>query len=402
MPPPAKDTSRPGVPPASPPKAGPPVEKRTLLVVDDEAGPRESLKMVFNRTYQVIPASSGEEGVALAREIPIALAIVDIRMQGMNGIEVLQQLKQINDQTQVVILTAYETLQTAREAVRHGASDYLSKPFDIEQIQEVVEKCARRYEAAEAMLTQAEEDISRAKNEFLAILSHELNTPMNGIVGLQELLSQTDLTPEQTEMLKDIEECSYDLFGKINDILQYARLATEAYSQSSEVFNPAGLLMKLPETPSRKYQQTTIEYQVKDPLPELVRGPEYEIHIILLKLLDNACKFTDKGKVEVSLATRHAQLDSAEAVELIFSIKDAGSGIPESLLENDRILEPFRQGDPSSTRHHEGLGMGLALCNRLTRQVGGSLEIRNNPDRGSTVTFSVVLEVQAPEIPETS
>lgn len=135
-----------------------------------------------------------------------------------------------------------------------------------------------------------------------------------------------------------------------------------------------------------------------DPIPELVRGPEYEIHIILLKLLDNACKFTGKGQVQVSLAAPAYQSEDDSTVELVYAVRDAGSGIPEKLLQDGKILEPFRQGDPSSTRLHEGLGMGLALCHRLTHQVGGSLQIRNNEDQGSTVTFTVTLEIQAPEI----
>lgn len=374
------------VPPPSVPPPDHPVERLTLLVVDDEEGPRESLKMIFGREFEVLPACSGEEGVALARERRVAVAIVDIRMQEMNGIEVLRQLKAIHEDTQVVILTAYETLQTAREAVRNGASDYLSKPFDLDHIQQVVRKCAQRYETAESLTTRAEEDIQRAKNDFLAILSHELNTPMNGIIGLQELLAQTELTREQQEMLEDIEDCSYDLFGKINDILQYARLATDSYAMSGEVFNPVGLLMKLPDAPDRKYGGVHIHYRVRDPVPESVYGPEYEIHIILLKLLDNACKFTRSGDVVVHL---RSEPRSGGRHLLVYSVRDSGIGIPEEYLQGGQLLQPFTQGDPSNTRSYDGLGMGLALCHRLTEQIGGSLHIQNNEDRGSTVTFSV-------------
>ena len=107
------------------------LEKPTLLIVDDEEGPRQSLRIVFKNDYNVFVASNGTEALAIARERHIDVAVLDIMMSGMSGVEVLKHLKELDPSVEVVMLTAYETIETARQALRYGASDYLNKPFDI-------------------------------------------------------------------------------------------------------------------------------------------------------------------------------------------------------------------------------------------------------------------------------
>src|SRR5476649_899599 len=116
----------------------PPGKKYTLLVVDDEEGPRHSLRMVFRHDFHVHAVDSGEQALAYARAHPVHLAILDIRMAGCSGIEVLRALKEIDPKIEVLMLTAYETLETARQALRLGACDYLSKPFDLSAIRDAV------------------------------------------------------------------------------------------------------------------------------------------------------------------------------------------------------------------------------------------------------------------------
>jgi len=360
-----------------------------LLVIDDEAGPRESLKMIFSTRFNVHSAGSGEAGVELALKYDFALAIVDIRMQGMSGIEVLKRLKEINERTQVIILTAYESLQTAREAVRHGAGDYLSKPFDISHIETVVNRCLQRYLYLQEQENRHETYINEAKNEFLALLSHELYTPMNGIMGFQDILAQTDLNPEQRELVRDIEACSLNLFDKINDIVNYAKLTTEEYSRSSVEFNPATLVLKLHEIAESRKRSHDFKIEMDPALPQLVKGPEYEIQIILLKLLDNAFKFSDRGFIEVGLQSRERE---GGRIELTFSVLDCGEGISREVMNTGKLMKPFSPGDSSNTRKHEGLGMGLALCHRLCQQIDSQLDIASREGEGCRVSFTVTVD----------
>ena len=359
----------------------------TMMVVDDEAGPRESLKLIFGNQFRVLVAVSGEQAVEIAKKEEIALAIVDIRMQGMNGIEVLRELKRIREQSEVIILTAYETLRTARDAVTHGASDYLSKPFDIPHIQEVVKRCEQRYRFLVQHRHQIQDDLNRAKNEFLSVLSHELNTPMNGIMGLQEIMTQTELSDEQRDLLRDMQGCSLELFEKINDILNYARLSTDAYAHSHELFNPASMVLKLSQRENLlRADEVKVEVSLQPNVPSLVQGPEYEIQIILQKLVDNAFKFTKEGTVDLSLESRY--LD-ARHIELKYSVADTGVGIANEDLTHGDIFSPFSQGDASNTRNFGGMGMGLALCQRLCRELDSELKVESQEGKGSRFQFSI-------------
>jgi len=124
------------------------VSKPTLLIVDDEEGPRQSLRIVFKNDYNVLLATNGSDAIALAKSKPIDVAVCDIMMLGMSGVELLKELKTIDSSIEVIMLTAFETIETARQALRYGASDYLNKPFDIPTMRAAVAHAANKRHAA--------------------------------------------------------------------------------------------------------------------------------------------------------------------------------------------------------------------------------------------------------------
>ena len=140
---------------------------KRLLVVDDEEGPRESLNMIFCDDFDVTIATSGEEAIEFSKEAPFEVVITDIRMRGMSGIDVLREVKKIDAHTEVIVLTAYETLATARQAISLGASEYLKKPFDLDHIQKVVDCCYENYLFTTQRDTVIRQNVNAAKNNFL-------------------------------------------------------------------------------------------------------------------------------------------------------------------------------------------------------------------------------------------
>src|SRR5215211_2086412 len=194
----------------------------TLLVCDDEEGPRQSLRIVFKNDYRVLVASSGHEALAIAAHETIDVAVLDILMQGMSGVEVLRQLKQIDPAIEVIMLTAYETIETARHALRFGASDYLNKPFDIPTMREAVAKALVKRRSAlsfkdtgvqleslqrELADQRLREEMARTKGEIYASVLHDLNSPLTVISGFVELISRSvdktyKLEGEQLESIK--------------------------------------------------------------------------------------------------------------------------------------------------------------------------------------------------------
>lgn len=360
---------------------------KRMLVVDDEEGPRQSLNMIFCDDYDVTIATSGEEAVEFSAEQPFDLVITDIRMRGMSGIDVLREVKKLDKYTEVIVLTAYETLETARQAISLGASEYLKKPFDLDHIQTVVGRCYESFLFNTRQDTVIRNDVNAAKTNFLEIVSHELNTPMNGILGFIDLLEDTELDEEQKEFLGTIRDCSKDYFGHVQDIFTYARLSMGEEDVSSGSFNPATMMIKLVNDEKPK-DLVDLVTDIPSDVPQFVSGPEDEIRIALRKLLHNAVKFTVEGQVSLSVSFE-SLADSN--VKLRFEIKDTGPGIDPDYLQSGRIYDAFSQEDSSLKRTHGGLGVGLSLCRTIADRLGGELSIQSEQGQGTTCVFSVVV-----------
>ena len=357
-----------------------------LLIVDDDEGPRQSLDLIFRDQYKVTTASSGEEAVALSKKEPFAIAIVDIRMAGLSGIEVLKELKEIFPFTEVIILTAYESLDSARQAIANGASEYLSKTFEIDHIQEVVKKCQNRFNFITKQDRIIQDEIDEVKNAFINLLSHELKTPLNGIVGFTDLLDDGNLNKDQSEYINVIRKCSYQLLDILNDILEYAKLAANKHIVTSELFNPATLLLHAINKIDNENPKLSINVDIPIDLPPLVQGPEYEVKTILNKLIDNAVKFTPSGEVNVALKQ---EIQRPNEILLTFSVTDNGLGIPQEIIDSSQLFKPFSQVDDTPTRTYGGLGLGLALCKNRCSHIDAIIEVESKPGEGSRFLFAV-------------
>src|SRR5882672_11043066 len=201
-----------------------PLPKPTLLIVDDEEGPRQSLRVVFKDDYTLLLASDGPSAIALAQNHRIDVAVLDIRMAGMSGIEVLERLKFVDPSIEVVMMTAFETSETMRQALRLRACDYINKPFDIATMRSAVanamerrsfgsevRKNADKLQQLQSELQQQklEEQIVRTRGEIYASIIHDINGPLTVISGLLQFTNQSigqdaqSLDGEQLEQVKD-------------------------------------------------------------------------------------------------------------------------------------------------------------------------------------------------------
>ena len=253
----------------------------------------------------------------------------------------------------------------------------------------ITDRIVKNEQLAAKML--AAEESSRVKTEFLAVMSHEMRTPMNVILGLTDLARKEPGLPEKTkQQLEKIDQSGQHLLELINHILEINELGSGVIQLREELMRPADMLAQVNAIAQTLCENKGLSYRYEAPeeLPACCVGDEIQIKNILLGLLDNAIKYTDvPGKV--SFAAECTQHD--DRAELSFTVTDTGVGMSSEFLA--RIFEPFTQEDTSFSNRFGGSGLGLAVSKKMSDLMGGTLEVQSEKGKGSAFTFKVSLPV---------
>ncbi|MFH1379422.1 MAG: response regulator [bacterium] len=374
---------------------------KNLLVIDDEESVTDLIPVIFSDTeYQVVTANSPQEGIDMLDNNTFNVALVDIKMPGKDGIEVLQQIKDKNPDIEVLIMTGHATMEQAILALKNDASDFILKPFDANEIVLPVEKAFKNYELKaknKRLIKELSEErdrlvkmnkklmeLDQMKSSFVSTVSHELRTPLtiihstvnniiDGIVG--------EVPPYQTKWLNMIKQNAQRLSALIEDTLNMARLESGRVDMNRERVDIAGLVKKTAENLSELAQKKniTITANIPENIPHVDANPG-RIEQVLTNLITNAIKFTpEQGRIEVFVVRKGSYIS--------VSVQDTGIGIAHENLVS--IFDRFRQVQNKQDPRVKGIGLGLAIAKEIIAQHNGRIWAESGPGKGSRFIFTL-------------
>ena len=366
-----------------------------VLVVDDEPKICQLLEQLLTaKGCTVRMAHDGLDGLSQFQRQPADVVITDLKMPKLSGYELLRELKHLDPLLNVVVITAYPSVDGAVEAMKTGACDFITKPFDIGQVQAILFRCQQRLSltrqlrhAGEGMLKLEElnrrlGELNDLKSQFLAAISHEINTPLCLMSEWIYLLADQSLGQLSTDQQHavDVLISAYArlqrLLQQLIDLMHGADIVLTRQAVTVEA-----LLQEALATVGGRAEARAIEIVCR--LPEAPAPMELDrsrCTAVLEYLLDNAVKFNhDRGKVQVEITP------APDYIQI--RIADTGIGIPPEELE--RVFAPFYQVDRRLNRAYEGAGVGLTLARRYVELHGGQLSLTSEVGSGTTVSFTL-------------
>ncbi len=363
-----------------------PILENTIFVIDDDEIIRHSCEQILQKSgYEVETFASGMEGIERLKLVRPALLVVDIKMPELDGFEVIKIVRKIDPDLVIVVITGYATIETAVDAMKMGAYDFLPKPFTPSELRLIIERGFERWRLAREtqLLRRQKEEVER---KFVTLVSHQLKGPLAAVKQYLDVLLYTgkdQFKGETLEWISRSQDRINDMLNLIHDWLMMAKLDRGSLCDRSASSDIGRIIENVVE----EYQQLPSSRNLSlssDIAPGLmpVRGDAVSLSMLLGNLVSNAVKYNIAGGRVLVRATGDNNWITVE-------VSDTGLGIPESFKPH--LFEEFYRVRSPETQHIPGTGLGLVICKKIVDELGGSIEVDSK--EGEYTAFTVKLPV---------
>ena len=374
-----------------------------ILLVEDNPGDVRLVEIFLGesdlKNNVIINERTLEGAIKALNEATFDVILLDFNLPDSNGFETLDNLLATHPKANVIVFTGMEDTNFGIRALQVGAQDYLVKgnfgsDYLAKTLRYAIERNRTnlRLEEAQIEAEKLREEKARAeereqmKGELLTTVSHEMRTPMNAIMGLVDLLLKEDLAGEQLDYLSSVKSQSEHLLKMINDILELQKIQDIQLEEGT--FDLHDVLMNLINIQYSSAKNVAINIEINENVPRCVAGDEKRLNQVLINIVSNAFKFTEKGKIGIRVEAIEPTEEGK--VRLGFKVEDTGIGIPENKLP--LIFEPFMRVRDGQKKYYEGIGLGLSIVKRIVNLMKGDITVSSESGVGTVFSFNVLLE----------
>ncbi len=351
-------------------------KKARILVVDDEdIVIKSTIRTLQKNDYEIEYVYSGESALAMIEKDPYDLVITDLMMPGINGIEVIKKIKADHPDTTVVMFTGFATVESAREALKLGAFDYVPKPFTPDELREVVKNA----------LASREKSSDSRMLDLMAIVSHELKSPTSVIHTTAETLHRGyfgNLDPEQQKIVESIlRNCSY-LEDIIRNYLDLSKMEMDGLASFQEKINLVDdVVLPVIQVPENMNNMKKMEIRTNFAEKPAIQGDPNLLKIVITNLVNNAIKYgSPETPIDIAL--------EKSGTAYTFSIRNEGVGISQEDIEN-KLFRKFSRLKQKGTEGVKGSGLGLYMCKKIIEKHGGKIWVDSEPGKWVKFSFSL-------------
>ena len=365
-----------------------------VLVVDDEPGIRSGVHRILSKfsvsfpfleddiEYEMLEASTGEEAVEIIKQSPVDIVLLDNKLPGIQGVEVLDFIKSNYPETLVVMITSYASLELAVNATNKGAYDFVPKPFTPQELKTSMESITKHL-FLKRMTKKLNKEGKQIRFQFLTVLSHELKAPLGAIEGYLHIMQERQAGDDIAAYDKMIERSLERIKGMRNlimDLLDLTHIESGKMKREVKMQDIVPIIVTSMDTVLPFAVQCDVEVIGHWDTEILMDADSDEMEIILNNMLSNAVKYNKAGgKVFLDVTVVHEHL--------VITVKDTGIGIEEEDIS--RLFDDFMRVKSPETKHISGSGLGLSIVKRIVKLYDGEITVESRLGEGTTFTITI-------------